>query len=300
LNENNRISQCPVCSYTDFSSYLQVPDWLVSKEIFELKQCAHCDFIFTANAPIEQNIGPYYNSEEYVEHSDTSSGIIYGIYHYARKIMLQYKHKKIKRLGVGKKLLDVGSGSGYFLNHMKNKGYEVTGVEISKKAVALCEQKFGITAHHPQTFLDGKLDTNFSIISLWHVFEHVYQFDAYFDLFSNSLAENGVLILALPNCDSWDAKMYQSYWNAYDTPRHIWHFTPQTLQLFAEKRGFKIIKKHRLPLDPFFNAMVSDSYKDRFTFLPVTLFKGLAAYLASLINIDKSSSIIYVLKKLNV
>jgi 2-polyprenyl-3-methyl-5-hydroxy-6-metoxy-1,4-benzoquinol methylase len=211
--------------------------------------------------------------------------------------MLHYKYIKIKRLHVGKKLLDVGSGSGYFLNFMKKKGYDVTGVEISEKAIALCKKNFGIKAHSPSEFLEEKLDTNYDIISLWHVFEHVYSYDAYFELFSKSLNDNGCLILALPNCDSQDARMNKVYWGAYDTPRHIWHFTPKTIELFAMERGFKMIKKHRMPLDPFFNVMVSDSYKDKFTFLPYTLLKGLYSYISSLLNIEKSSSIIYIFQK---
>jgi len=297
LKESYSINRCPVCGHSSFNHFLNVPDWLVSKEIFELQQCEQCQFVFTANAPLEKDAGPYYNSEEYVEHSDTSSGLIYSVYHVARRAMLHYKYMKIKRLHVGKKLLDVGSGSGYFMNFMKKKGYDVTGVEISEKAIALCKKKFGIKAHSPSEFLEEKLDTDYDIISLWHVFEHVYSYDAYFELFSKSLNNNGYLILALPNCDSQDARMNKSYWGAYDTPRHIWHFTSKTIELFAMGRGFKMIKKHRMPLDPFFNVMVSDSYKDKFTFLPLTLLKGLYSYIISLLNIEKSSSIIYIFQK---
>ena len=297
MKESYSINRCPVCGHSSFKHFLNVPDWLVSKEVFELQQCEQCQFVFTANAPLEKDAGPYYNSEEYVEHSDTSSGLIYSVYHVARRAMLHYKYIKIKRLHAGKKLLDVGSGSGYFLNFMKKKGYNVTGVEISKKAVALCKKNFGIKAHSPSEFLEEKLDTDYDIISLWHVFEHVYSYDAYFELFSKSLNNNGYLILALPNCDSQDARMNKSYWGAYDTPRHIWHFTSKTIELFAMGRGFKMIKKHRMPLDPFFNVMVSDSYKDKFTFLPLTLLKGLYSYIISLLNIEKSSSIIYIFQK---
>ncbi|MBL6730908.1 MAG: class I SAM-dependent methyltransferase [Bacteroidia bacterium] len=297
MKERYSINLCPICNHSSFKHFLNVPDWLVSKEVFELKQCEKCQFVFTANAPLESEAGPYYNSEEYVEHSDTSSGLIYSIYHVARRVMLNFKYLKIKRLRTGKKLLDVGSGSGYFMNFMKKKGYEVTGVEISEKAANLCENNFGIKAHSPTEFVQGKLDTNYNIISLWHVFEHVYDYDTYFELFSKSLDEKGYLILALPNNDSPDAKMYQEFWGGYDTPRHIWHFTPKTIELFADKRGFKIVKKHRMPLDPFFNAMIGDSYKEKFTFLPITFLKGLYSYIVSLLNIEKSSSIIYIFQK---
>lgn len=291
------ISNCPVCHCTDFITFKQVPDWLVSKEVFELLQCTSCGFKFTGNAPLEKDISPYYNSEEYVEHSDTKKGIIYGMYHTARKIMLRYKSKKIQKLGIGKKLLDVGSGSGYFMHYMRGQGYATTGIEISEKARILCQEKFNLSAHTPDDFLEKKIDTDFDFITLWHVFEHVYTYNEYFELFYDSLKKDGMLILALPNSDSTDAKMYDQFWAAYDTPRHLWHFTPKTIEAFAAARGFVLKKKYRLPLDPFFNSMVSDSYKKNSTFLPFTLVKALWAFSVSLTNIDKSSSLIYVFCK---
>ncbi len=291
------INTCPVCDHNEFTLFKKVPDWLVSKEVFHISQCTSCGFKFTSNAPTENEVGPYYNSEEYVEHSDTNKGLIYSVYHRAREIMLGYKLRKIQKLGVGKKLLDVGSGSGYFMNHMNQNGYHTTGVEISDKARELCKEKFGIEARIPADFLSGNLDKDFDLITLWHVFEHVYTYDEYFDLFKSSLKENGRLILALPNCNSADARMYGEHWAAYDTPRHLWHFTPKTIEQFATKRGFKLVRKYRLPLDPFFNSMVSASYKKAFTFLPITVLKGYWAYLVSLANIEKSSSLIYVFEK---
>lgn len=292
-----KITECPVCGNDHFTPFLSVPDWLVSKEEFKLLQCDECTFVFTANAPIAEEIGPYYNSEEYVEHSDTRKGLIYGIYHYARKMMLRYKRNIIGKLDTGRRLLDVGSGSGYFVNHMKQNGYDVTGVEISDKAVQLCEKNFGIRARSPQELLEGKIEGQFDLITLWHVFEHVYTYDEYFKRFGEMLSSNGKLILALPNHTCYDSKFYGKYWAAYDTPRHLWHFSPNTLQQFAEKHGFRVIKKRRLPLDPFFNSMVSASYKPGFTFLPFTLVIAKISYLRSWFKLDRSSSLIYILEK---
>jgi 2-polyprenyl-3-methyl-5-hydroxy-6-metoxy-1,4-benzoquinol methylase len=288
---------CPVCSGNTFSLWKEVPDWLVSKEVFQIHSCDNCGFKFTANAPNQNDVAPYYDSEEYVEHSDTKKGLIYGLYHWARKLMLNYKYNIIKKLNTGNKLLDVGSGSGYFLNHMKTRNYDVTGVEISEKAVKLCKDNFGISAFSPDDLLSNKLDKNYDLITLWHVFEHVYSYNEYFEIFRNSLNEGGKLIIAMPNYICYEADVYKEYWAAFDTPRHLWHFSPDTFEKFANERGFKLERTHRLPLDPFFNAMVSASYKKKFTFLPITLCIGLLSYLKSLINRDKSSSVIYILSK---
>ncbi len=297
MNDYFQINNCPVCGEQEFSDFKKVPDWLVSKEIFRLKQCDSCGFKFTSNAPLPKDIGPYYDSDEYVEHSDTKKGLTYSLYHIARELMLKYKFKKIQALGVGKKLLDVGSGSGYFINFLKNKGYETTGVEISEKARQLCMDNFGIETNEPSAFLNKTLGTNYDLITLWHVFEHVYTYEEFFELFNYSLSESGRLILALPNCNSTDAQLYNEHWAAYDTPRHLWHFTPEMIEQFAKRRGFILDKKYRLPLDPFFNAMVSASYKESFTFLPITMLKAFWAWMVSLGNLNKSSSLFYVFKK---
>lgn len=294
------ISTCPVCGSLDieFSHYLTVPDWLVSKENFELQQCAECSFVFTSNAPSQETAGPYYESEEYVEHTDTKKGLIYGVYHQARKLMLKFKLSTIKNFNRGNKILDIGSGSGYFINFMKQNGYDVSGVEISEKAVALCKEKFNINVNSPLDFLAKKLPTDFDIISMWHVFEHVYNFEEYFEIIYNSLKADGKVFVALPNPDCFEAKYYKEYWNGFDTPRHLWHFSPRTFRKFAENRGFKLIAMRRLPLDPFFNAMVSNSYQSGFKFLPYTFLIGLISFINGLLNQNKASSLIYVLQKI--
>jgi 2-polyprenyl-3-methyl-5-hydroxy-6-metoxy-1,4-benzoquinol methylase len=300
LEENKfNISTCPVCGSPEFefSHYLNVPDWLVSKENFELKKCGNCSFIFTANAPLLENAGPYYESEEYVEHTDTNKGLIYGVYHQARKLMLKFKLSNIRSYSKSTKLLDIGSGSGYFINYMKQNGYNVSGVEISDKAVALCKDKFDISVNSPTEFLAEKLPKDFDIITMWHVFEHVYSFNEYFDILHKSLKENGHVFVALPNPNCFEAKHYKNYWNGFDTPRHLWHFTPKTFKQFAEGHGFEMISMKRLPLDPFFNAMVSSSYKSGLKFLPYTFTIGLISFINGLINRDKASSLIYILKK---
>lgn len=293
------ISSCPTCGATEheFSHYLNVPDWLVSKQNFELLQCNECSFIFTSNAPLSENAGPFYESEEYVEHTDTNKGLIYSVYHRARKWMLRFKLATIKKHTSGKSILDIGSGSGYFINFMKQNGYTVSGVEISDKAVALCKEKFDISVNSPSDFLARKLPNEFDAISMWHVFEHVYQYDEYFEIIKDSLKDEGRLFVALPNPDCFEANYYKQYWNGFDTPRHLWHFTPKTFKLFAEDRGFELFEMRRLPLDPFFNAMVSVSYQSGFKFLPYTFLIGFVSFCNGLLSRNKASSLIYVLKK---
>lgn len=260
--------------------------------------CSRCSFRFTQDAPSQEEIGPYYDTDSYVEHSDTRSGLVFTLYHYGRMLMLNMKLRLIKRTHSGKRLLDIGSASGYFLNHMKLGGYQVKGVEINEKARALCKEKFDIDSYPPEWLTEQK-DAKFDLISLWHVFEHVYDYDGYFKAFDNLLTDDGRIVVAMPNYRAYDASYYGKYWNAYDVPRHIWHFDFDSFSQFAKDRGFEIEKVKDLPLDPFYNAMTSAEFKPKFTFIPWALFIGFVAYLKGVLNTKKASSIVYILKKTN-
>mgnify|MGYP002395054744 CR=1 FL=1 len=286
-----------MCDGTNFHDELIVPDWLLSKEPFSVKECTNCSFRFTANPPSAESAGAYYETEDYIEHSDNAKGLINKLYHMARRQMLKYKLRLVAKHAEGKKLLDIGSGSGYFLNTMKTAGYDVNGVEISDKAVELCQSNFGIKAYSPDDFLADKIPGKIDVASMWHVFEHVYSYEEYFKLIHEKLNDAGTSFVAMPNHLCLDETIYGKYWAAYDTPRHLWHFTPITFKKFAEDRGFELVKMHNLPLDPFYNSMVSASYKKSLTLLPVTVFYGFLSLLLGVFSIKRASSVIYVLKK---
>lgn len=299
MSDHFQLSECPVCQGQEFQLVLYAKDHLVSKEEFPILQCKDCNFRFTQNAPAEHKVGPYYDDEGYVEHSDSQKGLVFSLYHRARRIMLGFKYRMLKKKTKGKRLLDVGSASGYFLEYMREKSYEVEGVEISQKARELCKARTGITAHEPSALIQKSIPGSFDLISLWHVLEHVYTLADYFEAFAHYLKDDGVLAIAMPNHLCLDETYYGKYWCAYDVPRHLWHFERKTFKRFAESRGFKLVGTKRLPLDPFYNAMVSASYKKGFRFLPWTLYIGTLSFLNALINKNKASSLVYLLKKTN-
>ena len=116
-------------------------------------------------------------------------------------------------------------------------------------------------------------------------------------LFSELLDANGYLIIAVPNHQSHDAKTYKDFWAAYDVPRHLWHFSPKSLEVFAERNGFKLIKKELMPFDPFYNSLLSEKYKAGILQFISGLFTGLIALIKGYLNVDHASSIIYILQK---
>lgn len=288
---------CPLCESEDISAFLKATDHLLTHESFDIYQCHSCDFRFTQDVPPPDEIGKYYQSADYISHSDTRKGLMNKLYHFGRTWMLKKKYGMVKKAAKGRKLLDIGCGTGYFPAFMKQKGYSVAGVEKDPKARAFAEKEFGIRVYSPADFLDHKIEDKFDVISLWHVLEHLDDFDLYLDKILKQLSPGGSLVVALPNCSSLDARFYKGFWAGYDVPRHLWHFTPATFKILTEKHGLKITKLKRLMLDPFYNSMLSEKYRGSRFLMLFGLVIGVVAYIESLFNIRKSSSVVYILNR---
>jgi 2-polyprenyl-3-methyl-5-hydroxy-6-metoxy-1,4-benzoquinol methylase len=292
-----KLTHCVACHSENIKFLNTIKDHSVTGETFELYECGNCTFRFTQNQPDEAGCGLYYQSDQYVSHSDLNQGFIYKAYHLVRHIMLSRKLSLIKKFKASKKLLDFGSGTGYFVNHAINNGYEAEGIEVDDHARQYSKEKFGINSYHPNHLKVENYPNKFGYITLWHVLEHLYQPDDYLTTFNNLLSEDGYLIVALPNHLSLDAKIYKTFWAAYDVPRHLWHFNPNALKIMAERNGFRIIEKKMMPFDPFYNALLSEKYR-KYSFGYIRgLFVGFAALVNGMINVDAASSVIYVMQK---
>ena len=99
------------------------------------------------------------------------------------------------------------------------------------------------------------------VFSLVHVLEHLEHLHETLDLLSELLVDEGVLIVAVPNCESYDAKKYGSYWAAYDVPRHLWHFSPSSMKLLGEQHHFELCETYPMPFDAFYISMLSEKYR---------------------------------------
>ena len=292
------VTQCPVCDNSGFSSFLICKDYFVSGEEFKLKECKNCGFKITENIQDEENIGSYYQSEEYISHSNTSKGIVNSIYHNVRKYMLGRKRRLVeKACGIRKgNILDIGTGTAYFLNEMKEYGWNVLGTEKSEDARAFAKQEFGLD-NLPTEELFNLNHKTFDAITLWHVLEHIHDLGKNMDTLNRVLKDDGRLIIAVPNHDSYDAKHYKEYWAAYDVPRHIWHFAPKQMKRLGKKYNFKLESVHTMPFDSFYVSMLSEKYKKSTLGLFKGIFHGKISWINSWFNKKSCSSVIYVFSK---
>ena len=138
---------------------------------------------------------------------------------------------------------------------------------------------------------------SFDVITLWHVMEHLEHLGEVWQRLHELLTEKGVLIVAVPNCSSYDAQRYGEYWAAYDVPRHLWHFTPGTIQQLASRHGFIMAARHPMPFDAFYVSMLSEKHRGSSCSFLKGMFAGTLAWFNALGRKERSSSMIYVFRK---
>ncbi|MBS7230477.1 class I SAM-dependent methyltransferase [Flavobacterium psychroterrae] len=272
--------------------FLTVKDHSVSKEIFDLYHDETLDMLITSPQPDLQNLGRYYESEDYISHTDNKRSLFEKAYHFVKNIALKNKLNLINGEQSKKgRILDIGAGTGDFLLTAKNNGWETVGVEPSERAKNIAIQK-GIS------FVNeiGDLGNNsFDVITMWHVLEHVPNLELQIQELKRLLKPTGTLIVAVPNFKSYDAKHYDKFWAAYDVPIHFWHFSKKAIQSLFEKVDMKLEKVLPMKFDSFYVSLLSEKYKTGKMNYISAFFIGLKSNLKASSSKEYSSHI-YVIK----
>ena len=283
---------CPICNSPQSVPFMTTKDFSVSRESFTIVRCGACDFHYTNPIPTEEVIGNYYKSESYVSHSSSKKGIINRVYHLVRWYSLRRKVALINKLSKGRKLLDMGAGTGHFLSVAQQKGWEVTGLEPDSDARALAASMNRVELL-PQDQLHQLPSGQYDVITLWHVLEHVYHLQRDMARLSDLLKPDGTLVIAVPNRKSYDARYYKEFWAAYDLPIHLSHFTQPDIQRLASQFNLELVKVRPMVFDAFYVSMLSEKCKGG------NLLKGILIGLKSnwLAKSDSWSSQIYILRR---
>ena len=272
--------------------FLTVKDYSVSQEIFDLVYDQELDMLITTPQPSLENLGKYYESVDYISHTDSKRSLFEKAYHFVKGIALKNKLNLINSLQPEKgSILDIGAGTGDFLSVAKNNGWKTVGVEPSEKAKAIAKKK-GVSFVEQTSKLDNH---SFDVISMWHVLEHVPNLENQIKELKRLLKPNGTLIIAVPNFKSFDAKHYGKFWAAYDVPIHFWHFSKSAIKILFDKEEMKLVKVLPMKFDSFYVSLLSEKYKTGKMNYLKAFFIGLRSNLKAKQNLEYSSHI-YILK----
>ena len=290
------LTSCPVCGKPDFTGFLNGRDYFLSQETYTIVSCNHCGLKFINPRPDADEIANYYSSPDYISHGAGKKNTLNFVYRLVRNFTIGNKYRLVKKYTTGKTLLDIGCGTGEFIHHCRQKGYEVKGIEPSEKPAI-----FARTVHHLEVrdefYLDELSTPGFDVITMWHVLEHLHSLTGRMKKISEILKPSGTVIIAIPNCESWDADHYREFWAAYDLPRHLYHFSQSTMNRLTKNHGFKIDKIIPMKLDAFYICLLSEKYS-----------RGKQNYFSAIINGIRSnnfarknnknySSLIFILSK---
>jgi 2-polyprenyl-3-methyl-5-hydroxy-6-metoxy-1,4-benzoquinol methylase len=290
---------CPICGGIEVFERLVVKDHSVSGEIFQLFTCRTCEALYTLNPPAPDQIGVYYQSDAYISHTDSNKGLFNKVYQRVRKFALTNKRKLIEHHDAGKaqgKILDYGCGTGAFLQEMKLAGWDVTGLEPDESARNRASSLINQTIYEP-TLLESMPSGSYQVITLWHVLEHVHDLHETVARLADLMADNGLMIIAVPNHLSYDAQHYGQYWAAYDVPRHLYHFNPQSLKHLLSSYGLEINRILPMWFDSFYVSLLSEKYRSGKMRIISAIWQGISSNVKALIRPGTCSSQIYLIKK---
>ncbi len=291
-------THCPFCHSPSVFAALSAKDYTVSNEVFEIWHCDDCTGRFTQKIPVVSAIGAYYQSADYVSHSDTAKGLVNRLYHMVRSHTLQGKKQLVQQV-TGKQtgqMLDVGAGTGAFTHTMQTAGWEVTALEPDETARQNAKNKYGLDLDSSEKLFSLPA-AQFDAITMWHVLEHVHDLHGYLSQLHTLLKPGGRLLIAVPNYTSYDAAVYKTHWAAYDVPRHLYHFSPKSMELLGNAKGFSLEEMKPMWFDSFYVSMLSEQYRNGSGNIFGAIWNGLLSNLKALRDTKKCSSVIYVFSK---
>lgn len=282
--------------------YLTLKDYSLTQEEFELYYSPKYDLLVTHPKPSNEELGKYYNDAAYISHTDANTSIFEKLYQFAKKHAILSKVELLNSLQPETKtVLDIGTGTANFMVAMKKNGWLVTGIEPNTKAREIAITKFQQENNNQQIIFESLKQlqnlnpVKFDVITMWHVLEHVPDVQSYIAQLKSLLTPNGTLVIAVPNFKSYDAHYYGKFWAAYDTPRHLWHFSKNAIKHLFKNEQMEVVKIFPMKMDSFYVSLLSEKNKTgKMNFFNGFLI-GLQSNIKALLS-DEYSSQIYIIK----
>jgi SAM-dependent methyltransferase len=138
-------------------------------------------------------------------------------------------------------LLDLGCGSGMFLKTAREQGFSVHGIEMSKDAARVGREQWKLDIEQGNLYELPLGQNAYDVITLWHVFEHLHDPETASRLIYRATKPGGILVIAVPNWQSWQAHLFRDHWFHLDVPRHLFHYTPVSLSKLLGTAGFAVV-----------------------------------------------------------
>lgn len=281
-------------NFSENNVYLKVKDHSVTGEEFTLLLDKDLQLLKTHPQPDANALGKYYESEDYISHTDSKRTLFEKAYHIIKQKALRDKVNILNDIHPAKgNLLDIGAGTGDFLIQAKKAGWAITGIEPNNKAKEIAIDK-GVNF---DSDINSIPDNSFDVVTMWHVLEHIPDINKHIKQLKRITKPDGSIVIAVPNFNSYDAMYYGVYWAAYDVPRHLWHFSKTAIKMLFEQNGMQLVNILPMKFDSFYVSLLSEKYKTgKMNFMKGFLM-GLRSNIQASRNMEYSSHI-YLIKNI--
>jgi SAM-dependent methyltransferase len=233
-----------ICNYCGSSEAIPVnegPDLLLNRGgHYRLVQCQQCQLIYQNPRPTLEELPSHY-PDDYVPYARGEQQLSRW-----KQWNQQYEmRRRTSRIGRYQPqtgtLLDIGCATGSFIVAMRELGWQVQGVELSRYAAEYARQQQGLTVHTGTVESAEFPAQQFDVVTMWDVLEHVLDPKQTLAEVGRILKPNGLLVLSLPNPDCWEAKLFKGYWVGWDRPRHLHIFSQPVLGRYLDDAGFDLL-----------------------------------------------------------
>ncbi len=231
-------ASCPVCGDTRLAHAFTAEDlnWR-TPGAFPYERCKNCGILFQPTGSVHPAASYPFGYGSYPDPKALSLPLHIDTAANRRRAML------LESIGPPGRILDVGCGSGFFLAHIRSRGWCVHGIDMAEEHVAFARNVLGL----PDVSLDvwppesGEF-RDFDAVSMNHLIEHLTDPIRALAAARDVLRKGGSVLLETPNIDSWPAHLFGPRWVTLDAPRHLILFNPKSISICLRQAGFKDIR----------------------------------------------------------
>ncbi len=228
--------QCSICEtgLLEEKFYASDRNLSTTDEKLLIVQCQTCGIAQTLPQPAEAALSQYYPRSYYPKPDQAHR-------YYKRIVYPLHKQKlaRLKEFGAVGRLLDVGSGIGYFVKAASDGGFQAEGLELDEQTAAHGRKLWKLPIHAGTLSSFRADESMYDVVTFWQAFEHMPRPCEVLETVRTVLRPGGVLVIAVPNFSSFQSILFRSRWYHLDLPRHTFHYDPQNLSALVSRYGFR-------------------------------------------------------------
>jgi SAM-dependent methyltransferase len=227
------VGSCPVCNCTESQFLFDVPDptSLVDDGQLKIVRCNTCSLVRLDPRLRQAHLTKVY-SGSYWDHNDriSKSGALVEHYRDRLKLLAEYVRPRAR-------ILEVGAGNGAYISVLRDYGYAIEGIDLYSGAAKEAKNLYGIELFVGELWQARYPDKCFQAIVMHHVLEHVYSPVQLLEDAYRILADNGIVVIEVPNAASYSLRFFRKFWWGLALPAHVFLYSPATLERLARRVG---------------------------------------------------------------